>query len=313
MGELEYFGNDLSSFKREYEIKTKNVLSFSERAIIAYNLARVRFDFLGSGATRYVFDTDRDYVLKTPMLTNMDSEAQTKAFIRYNFDDVNNKMLTKFKDIFPQSGPRSKDYVWITQEKVNIINWGNFDDIMPKLFPFFSRVIMSRFSPNYIKDFFDSMCSNSLILLKENSFNFDNLVRKLNNDTIVDINIEHCRNFPHESRAFREQKLKFLLDLTNAFFAERSLFAIPFACFEYSLVIVDIRPENYGYVEREGKKQFVILDVSRLKFEKFYNKIRARDTSNYYEEDETFRSPTHVEKIKITGDKVRLFKNHALT
>jgi len=202
--------------------------SRSEQGEEPLQLARdMGWEQIGEGSTRTIFAIPgNEFVLKVAQPVESRGFEMVHA-IDSNKAEANNLMNTKYPLIFPKVYERAPGYEWIVQERV--------------------RPITDRFD---IEDYFFIYGLDLRLSHLPFSLALDLAATEIRGGDIDNTLGELGASFSNFAGTYRNLK------------KDRTFNELASAIAEFNIVPTEIRPGNVGFVKRDGKDQFVILDAS---------------------------------------------------
>jgi hypothetical protein len=216
------------------------------------------FQYLGEGASRVVYDfPEHDLVLK---VIRGDNPEQEKVV---NKGEAQNALQTKYQDIIPKVYDAADDFLWITVERVRVIRqWGG----ILKFFPHIQKYVVHK---NWEKKWwlFGAMIATAMLLQKRPR-DLEEYLASIHKK--IQWELQRAYWDQEESRddymspGYRPGAGKPMIDIKEMvedIKKEKILQRMADMFLEFKGLEWDIRPDNVGYVLRNGKKQFKVLDV----------------------------------------------------
>jgi len=236
--ERNYFGNNFSNFLKIYNKLKKNklynihdkVFHKQEVPLEYYIPYKMNLQYIGAGSFRSVFDLDEDWVLKVAFSLE-DPFNQWENFKRarkMNEEEYNVEMHTKYPNIFPKFGPHASNYSWIVAEKVEPAN----ELFARQYFPAYHE--LDKLIPSTtFGDFF--------ILYVRTEEKIDQLLRKF--------------HLTMQSEQKEIDKIKSILKIPHP---DKNDYIN--AIEEFNITNWDFKINNFGIVNRDGKKRMILID-----------------------------------------------------
>ena len=217
-----YFGQEFEEFKSRFE-SGENPLEV---------VADAGWEQIGAGSTRTIFAIPgNEFVLKVA------NPVESRGFemihaVDSNKAEANNLMNTKYPLIFPKVYERAPGYEWIVQEKV--------------------RPITDRFD---IEDYFSIYGLNLQRSHLPFSLALDLAATEIRGGDVDNfVQGEMGASLGNFSSSFASTYRNLKKDRTFNDLAS--------AIAEFNIAPTEIRPGNVGFVKRDGRDQFVLLDAS---------------------------------------------------
>lgn len=254
-----FFGNNFEEFyhtwksiKRNYESYNNKKNIMGKLVFLCDKLAVKYFKYLGAGASRIVFEISDSWVLKV---------AKNVNGMRDNALEVNSEMITKFLDLFPKFGPYDKNFIWIVQENVYIFKYESE---------------LKQFLKFDFHEYEFNLYLNYCIYTKEKYISPKEYLELL----YYDRNESTKRTYENVIGAYFHAE-KYGTDTWKIFISN-----LKKCVEEFNLGFDDVRINNIGLVERNGKKFIVLPDSGSRREKRKYESIYVPGAK-----DETFTAP----------------------